>query len=152
MNNLKATLIGLALATLALNGFAAAPGAGAPGHDGVLDVHSDDLDQYWVAGNKEFRLRTSPDASCESIIQQYVIDSNGEVRNYEVVAVRPDHRQAERRLTRIGQEMVEASDFRAAETNTERVAVRVRTPLVISTSSDCEPPEFEQLAQRLSER
>lgn len=114
----------------------------------IVNVHSGDLKRYWVPGRETVEI--PPPAirvECGHVIQQFVIDSAGELWDFEVLSVGPDDR-----LEGSALRAVHGSDFQPAESNPERTPVRVRLMTTFTRSADsdtdCDFPEVEELAPR----
>ena len=125
--------------------------AATPRSEPVLDgpirnIHSGDLMRYGEPSDETVNV-PGPGirVDCGYVIQQFVIDSAGEIWDYEVLDVAPDERLSGSALRAIA-----GLDYRAAETNPDRTPVRVRvmTTFARDDGDACDWPEVDDLAPR----
>jgi hypothetical protein len=139
------TLIPSALA-LVLSACAATPRSEPVLNGPIRNIHSGDLMTYWVPSEQTVGVPgPGVRVECGYVIQQFVIDSAGEVWDYEVLDVAPDER-----LTGSALRAIAGFDYRAAETNPDRTPVRVRVMTTFSRDGgdECDWPTVDDLAPR----
>ncbi|MDX1625498.1 MAG: TonB family protein, partial [Wenzhouxiangellaceae bacterium] len=92
----------------------------------IRNVHATDLDEFWELKRKSFDISgvqpgVFDDIDCGHVVLQFVVDSNGEIWDVEVVEAVPDDRFVRPALRALAKR-----EFVPAESNPGRVPVRVR--------------------------